>query len=97
MACLLQNLEARSGRMTHKIEIQARDQLVTLVFHGTLDAGALRQIDTLFDRFRGRGVPIRLLLDTGTEAEIGIVEELRRLDGIVIEAKPPFLARWLGK
>jgi hypothetical protein len=83
--------------MTHKIDIQAGDQGVTLVFHGTLDAEALRQLDTLCERFRGRGVPIRLLLDTGTEAETGIIEELLRRGGIVIEAKPPFLARWIGK
>ena len=82
--------------MTHRFDIQTGDQLITILFQGLLDRAALSELEALCRAQTRKGVPVRVLLGAGTKLETGFVEKLLRIEGITVEAKSPFLARWLG-
>jgi hypothetical protein len=80
----------------HRFESETSDLGVTLVFQGTFDEAALRDLDSLCKRFCDQRVPVLVLLDEGTQMETGLLEKLLTIEGIKLEAKSPFLAKWIA-
>lgn len=81
--------------MTYRIDLETREQDVTVLFQGRLDEAALDDLATRCrDRLR-RGSSVRVRLGVGTVVEGDVLERLAGLGGVSIEAESPFLSRWI--
>lgn len=80
--------------MTHRLDIRKAARLVTIEFHGLLDAVALEDLQQAVAR-AAPGGPVRVVLREGTEIERGCVADLRALEAELV-AESAYLARWIG-
>lgn len=80
--------------MTHRLDIQHRQEAVTLEFQGLLDASAFEKLREAARLAAKGGATVRIVLREGTVVDRECVEGLRALDAEVI-ARAAYLARWL--
>lgn len=82
--------------MTHRLERGEASDLVSLEFHGQLDAAALESLRAAIALARARGAQVRVILRAGTEVERALLPALRELE-VTLEVESPYLARWLAR
>ena len=83
--------------MTYRIDTREDSERLVLEVQGLLDRKALSDLRVRCTAPVLRGLSVRLVLRLGTEVELGCLEELAGLRGVVIVAEAPFLKRWLER
>lgn len=81
--------------MTHRFDLQTSSELTTILFQGLLDRAALSELEDHCQAQKSRGCSIRVVLGAGTRIDADLLEELVSIEGIALEAKSPFLSRWI--
>jgi len=81
--------------MTHRLDLQTKDQCTTILFQGLLDRPAFCKLQSLCRAQQQKGLTVHVRLGAGTKVETELFEELVRIEGIALEAESPFLARWI--
>jgi hypothetical protein len=83
--------------MTYRIQMTGSDDARTLTFEGTLDGAALADLVARCDAAAGQRARVHVRLLAGTRVEAGALDDLVRVEGIVVTAEAPFLARWIDR
>ncbi len=69
--------------------------MTRVLFQGLLDRAALSELEAHCQAQKRSGGSVRVVLGAGTRVDADLLEELVRIEGIELEAKSPFLSRWL--
>lgn len=81
--------------MTHRLQLSSDADGSRISFQGVLDRIALDDVLSHAAAQATRGRPLVLVLAEGTEVHRECLERLRAVHGLRVEARSPFLARWL--
>jgi len=82
--------------MAYKMDTTGRGDERTVTFEGVLDRSALTDLLAACESLLRKSTHVRVWLRSGTQVEMGVLDDLVHRAGISLAAESPFLERWIA-